>query len=88
MDEDTGTQQVEINVDEGQEVLTMEFWGDAPTTFSIGIVSPQGDQIERVLPRFGQEELVWLPIAKSTIYVAYQLIETFYIYTIIFYIPL
>lgn len=77
MDEDTRTQQVELNVDEGQEILTMEFWGDAPTTFSIGIVSPQGDQIERVLPRFGQEELVWLPIAKSTIYVAYQLIETF-----------
>lgn len=77
MDENTGTQQVEVNVDEGQEVLTMEFWGDAPTTFSIGIVSPQGDQIERILPRFGQEELVWLPIAKSTVYVAYQLIETF-----------
>lgn len=77
MDENTNTQEVELNVDEGQDILTMEFWGNAPTTFSIGIVSPQGDRIERVLPRFGQEELVWLPIAKSTVYVAYQLIETF-----------
>ncbi len=77
MDENTGIQQVELNVDEGQEALTLEFWGDAPTTFSIGITSPQGDQIDRILPRFGQEELIWLPIAKSTVYVAYQLIETF-----------
>lgn len=77
MDENTQVQEVEINVDEGQDVLTLEFWGDAPTTFSIGITSPQGDRIDRILPRFGQEELVWLPIAKSTIYVAYQLIETF-----------
>ncbi|MCM1497117.1 MAG: S8 family peptidase [Clostridium sp.] len=77
MEENERMQQVELNVDREQEVLTMELWGDAPTTFSIGIVSPQGDQIERVLPRFGQEELVWLPIAKSTVYVAYQLIETF-----------
>ncbi|MDE6627495.1 MAG: S8 family peptidase [Lachnospiraceae bacterium] len=77
MDENTGSQEVELNVGEGQEVLTMEFWGNAPTTFSIGIISPQGDQIERIPPRFGQEELLWLPIAKSTVYVAYQLIETF-----------
>lgn len=70
-------QRVEVNVDEGQEVLTIEFWGNAPTTFSIGLISPQGDRIERISPRFGQEELIWLPIAKSTVYVSYQLIETY-----------
>lgn len=70
-------QRVEVNVDEGQEILTMEFWGDDPTTFSIGVMSPQGDRIDRISPRFGQEELIWLPIAKSTVYVAYQLIETY-----------
>ena len=70
-------EQVELNVDEGQEVLTLEFWGNAPTTFGMGIISPQGDRIERIPPRFGQEELIRLPIAKSTVYVAYQMVEVY-----------
>lgn len=77
LDENAEYQQVELNVDENQNVLTIEFWGNAPTTFSIGIISPQGDRIDRIAPRFGQEELIWLPVARSTIYVAYQLIETY-----------
>lgn len=77
LEENTEYQQVELNVDENQDILTMEFWGNAPTTFSIGIISPQGDRIERIAPRFGQEELIWLPVARSTVYVAYQLIETY-----------
>lgn len=77
MEENAGYQQVEVNVDEGQEVLTIELWGNAPTTFALGLVSPQGDRIDRIPPRFGQEESVWLPVARSTVYVAYQLIETY-----------
>ena len=70
-------QQVEFNVAEGQNALVLEFWGNAPITFAVGLVSPQGDSIERIPPRFGQEELVRLPLANSTVYVAYQLVETF-----------
>lgn len=70
-------QQVELNVDEGQEVLVIELWGNAPTTFSLGLVSPQGDRIAQIPPRFGQEESVWLPLSQSMVYVAYQLIETY-----------
>lgn len=70
-------QEVEMNVDSGQELLTLEFWGDTPTTFAFSIVSPQGDRIERIPPRFGQEEQLRLPLSGTTIYVAYQLIETF-----------
>lgn len=70
-------EEVELNVAEGQDVLAIEFWGDAPTTFSVGLISPQGDQIERISPRFGEEELVWLPVARSTVYVAYQLSEAY-----------
>lgn len=70
-------EEVELNIAEGQETAVVEFWGDAPTTFSIGLISPQGDQILRIPPRFGEEELVWLPIARSTVYVAYQLTEAY-----------
>lgn len=69
--------EVELNVAEGQNILSIEFWGNMPTTFALGIVSPQGDRIERIPPRFGQEELIRLPLARTTIYVAYQMIETY-----------
>lgn len=77
LQENAEYEEVELNVDEGQNILTIEFWGNVPTTFAIGIISPQGDRIERIPPRFGQEEVIRLPIAKSTIYVAYQLVETY-----------
>lgn len=68
---------VELNVAQGQDVLTMELWGSAPTTFAIGIVSPQGERLERIPPRFGQEELISLPLSHSEIYVAYQMVEIY-----------
>ena len=77
MGEGESSVQVEVNVAQNQEILAIEFWGEQPTTFSIGLVSPQGDRIERIPPRFGTEELLRLPIAKTEIYVAYQLIETY-----------
>ena len=70
-------QEVEFNVADGQQMLTMEFWGNKPTTFALGLISPQGDRIEQIPPRFGKEEILRLPLAKTTIYVAYQLTETF-----------
>lgn len=77
LEENSNYQEVELNVGEGQEALTFEFWGDASTTFSIGIASPQGDRIQRIPPRFGQEEIVRLALARSTVYVAYQIIEVY-----------
>ena len=77
MAEEEDMVEVEFNIAEGQETLVLEFWGDAPTTFAVGLVSPQGDRIERIPPRFGKEEVLRLPLAKSTIYVAYQMIETY-----------
>lgn len=70
-------QTVEINVGQGQEDLAIEFWGEQPDTFAIGLISPQGDRIERIAPRFGKEELIRLPLSKTTIYVAYQLVEAY-----------
>lgn len=77
MEEGSNELQVEFNVAEGQEALVLEFWGSAPTTFGIGLVSPQGERIERIPPRFGREEVVRFPLTNTTIYVAYQMVETF-----------
>ncbi|MDO5156049.1 MAG: S8 family peptidase [Eubacteriales bacterium] len=69
--------EVEFNVDEGQSGLTMEFWGNAPTTFSVGLVSPRGDRIEQIAPRFGKEEEITLSLSRTFVYVAYQLAEAY-----------
>lgn len=69
--------EVEINVDTGQNGLTFELWGNAPNTFALGIISPRGDRIERIPPRFGKEELIILPLSRTTVYVAYQIAEAY-----------
>lgn len=68
---------IDVNIAEGQTSLTMELWGDAPNTFAIGIDSPRGERIERITPRFGTEELFGFPITRTSIYVAYQLVEVY-----------
>lgn len=68
---------VELNVEEGQRGIVMELWGDAPTTFAIGIVSPRGERIEQIAPRFGKEESLTLPLSGTTVYVAYQIAEAY-----------
>lgn len=69
--------EVELNVDSGQNAFSLELWGENPGTFALGIVSPEGDRIEQILPAFGQEEEIYLPLAQTRIYVAYQLVEVF-----------
>ena len=68
---------VEVNIAEGQDTLTLELWGNAPTTFAIGIDAPGGERIERIDPRFGSEELIGFPITRTTVYVVYQLVEVY-----------
>lgn len=70
-------EEVEFNVGEGESTLALEFWGMAPTTFGVGFITPRGERIERIPPRFGQEEIVRFSLSDSTLYVAYQLIETY-----------
>lgn len=77
LEENMEYETVELNVGEGQNVLTLELWGNSPTTFALGIVSPQGERLERIPPRFGQEEVIQLPLTRSEIYVAYQMVEIY-----------
>lgn len=39
---------VEFNVAEGENGFIMELWGDAPVTFSVGLISPGGETVERI----------------------------------------
>lgn len=77
LEENEEYETVELNVGEEQKSLTLELWGKPPTTFALGIISPQGEQLERIPPRFGQEEVIQLPLSRSEIYVAYQMVEIY-----------
>ncbi len=70
-------QDVEFNVGNGEDALVLELWGDAPTTYAVGLVTPEGDNVSLITPRFGKEEELRLPLSNTTIYVAYQLAETY-----------
>lgn len=39
---------VEFNVAEGEAGFIMELWGNAPVTFSVGMISPGGEKVERI----------------------------------------
>ena len=39
---------VEFNVADGENGFIMELWGDAPVNFSVGLISPGGENVERI----------------------------------------
>ena len=45
---------VEFNVAEGENGFIMELWGNAPDVFSVGLVSPGGENVERIQLKFNE----------------------------------
>lgn len=45
---------VEFNVAEGENGFVMELWGSAPDAFSVGLVSPGGENVERIQLKLGE----------------------------------
>lgn len=70
-------QEVEFNIGENTKGIVMELWGQNPIIYGVGILSPRGERIDLIPPRFGQEEEFVLPLSGASIYVAYQLVEIY-----------
>lgn len=51
---DGGAETVEFNVSEGESGFIMELWGEAPVTFSVGLISPGGENVERIQLKFNE----------------------------------
>lgn len=66
---------VEFNVGTGEEILTMELWGQAPDTYSVGFETPDGSVIARIPPRFNGSEQINFAIGGTILYVSYTLVE-------------
>lgn len=68
-------EEVEINVGEGDKGFSMELWADTLGIFSIGMVSPSGQIIERIQPRIGKTETIRFLLEKTVATIEYYIIE-------------
>lgn len=69
------SEEVEINVGEGESGFTMELWATTPALFSIGLTSPSGQVIQEIQPRLGKKETIRFLLEKTITVIAYSLIE-------------
>lgn len=66
---------IEVNIDEVETIVHLEFYGNSPDRFGIGIVSPSGEIIERVPIKLKGEEIYNLVFEGSTIRIEYAFPE-------------
>lgn len=67
---------VDLHVGSNVEGFSMELWGEAPSTFSIDILSPSGEYIPRIPARIGETRVIRFIFEKTVIYIDYQLVES------------
>lgn len=64
-------QDVELRVDQGERGFLMELWGRVPETYSIGLVSPAGENIPRIPARIGGEQRINFLFEKTVVDIFY-----------------
>lgn len=67
---------VDLHVGSNVNGFSMELWGEAPSTFSIDILSPTGEYIPRIPARIGETRVIRFIFEKTVIYIDYQLVES------------
>ncbi len=67
---------VELRVGPDETGFSMELWGDAPSTFSIDILSPTGEFIPRIPARIGETRVIRFIFEETVIFVDYEIIES------------
>ncbi len=66
---------IELNMAPEQRSLVFEIWVRKPDVFSIGIVSPSGETIDRIPAKLQEVEQINLVFERSKIFVEYSLPE-------------
>lgn len=66
IDEETGMESVEINVEYQVAGFAAEIWVSAPELYTITVTSPSGEQIPRIIPR-GRENVEYQFLFENTI---------------------
>lgn len=73
--EEQAYETVELNVGANESGFVMELWGRAPNTYAIGIESPYGEIIGQIPPRFQNRQRLSFLLERTTVEVAYVLVE-------------
>lgn len=68
-------ERVEIRVGENQKGFVAELWGESPDIFSIGIVSPGGEVIERVPAKLGATYDFRFILENTRVTIDYRIVE-------------
>lgn len=66
---------VELNVGENEPGFIMEIWGDPPTIYSLDILSPSGEYIQRVSESLVQNQEISFVFEKTVINLYYIMVE-------------
>jgi len=66
---------VELNVGENVSGFSMEFWGQTPSSFSIGIKTPKGEYVPPIPQTLKETKELRFTFESTTISVDYQLVE-------------
>lgn len=66
---------VELNVGPNETGFTMELWGDPPATYTLDILSPSGEYVERILEGLVQERAISFVFERTVIRVNYFMVE-------------
>ena len=66
---------VEINVSQDEKGFVMELWAGPLHTFSIGLISPGGEYIDRIPARLNQRQRINFLLEPTKAYIYYELSE-------------
>lgn len=67
---------VEIRVDSGENGFVAELWGRTPDIYSVGLMTPSGEKISRIAPRYGQVQTIDFVLEPTQVYIRYKLVES------------
>lgn len=66
---------MEIRVGDNVTGFSAEIWVDAPQIFSVGIISPTGEVVNRIPARMGSSQIIDFIFERTRIYIEYDIIE-------------
>lgn len=66
---------VEFQVEEGENGFTMELWGGNTGVFSVGLISPTGEYTEKIPIRAGQLQKIPFALEPTQLSIYYGLVE-------------
>ena len=76
LDMDENMREVELRVGEDENGFIAELWGFAPDIYSVGFVSPYGEQIQRIVPKFSQTQEFNFLLSPTRIFINHRAVDS------------